>query len=118
MPDLSKLHGYFRCPCGSEFGGMTDQPQTERYCQAHATGTGLIAPVLPEYSGGRLENAQENFDDAMGIRIEKGQSVPLAILQDRKKRGLSLPKGWADAEVEEPAAKEKEEKKNGRTRQG
>jgi hypothetical protein len=94
------MHGYFRCPCGTEFGGMTDHPQTERYCEAHATGTGLIAGVLPKYAPGRLEMAQESFDDGVGLRIEKGLPVPEEILRDRKARGLSLPEGWRDAQVE------------------
>jgi hypothetical protein len=117
MPDLSKLHGYFRCPCGAEFGGMTDLVQTERYCEAHTNGTGLIAPVLPRYAPGRLEMAQESFDEGVGLRIEKGLPVPDAILEDRKRRGLSLPEGWSNAEVE-AQVDVSEEEKNGNAGSG
>jgi hypothetical protein len=47
---MGDLHGMFKCPCGQEFGGLTDHPQTERLCETHASGSGYIGGE-PEFAG-------------------------------------------------------------------
>jgi hypothetical protein len=108
------LHGLFRCPCGREFGGLTDHDQVERYCSLHASGTGLINTQPPEFAAGK--SAQQEFDAAIGDYLKEGRHVPEPILEDRKKRGVDAteppPPPAAEAEKPPEPEKVKEEEKH------
>ena len=48
---IPNLHSLFKCPCGAEWGDLTDHPQVERLCLQHASGDGYRGGT-PEYVRG------------------------------------------------------------------
>lgn len=69
----SKLHPYYRCPCGAEHGDMTDHPQGEKACPAHMGGQTGYKGGVPEYVAGKA--FPEGFADFIDQQDAKGLPV-------------------------------------------
>jgi hypothetical protein len=95
------MHYGYKCPCGTEFGELTDHPQVEKLCPEHQGGSGW-RNTRPEYAKGK--EAPEKFDEFIveeqQRREKEGRAMPAEFATEREQAAAPEPVPEAAAAVD------------------